>query len=152
LHVLGVFNCDAGHLRTFPADTVHGDGNEEQLLNALYASLDKPDLACAVLNEVYSMYRFGPAQPDVVQLCCHEQVTCVHAFTGVYIAPCFQALRLVLMAMCKWKRHSALQIAASAGVFYVVKTLDKKLPSALRRHTVVALMNGVCTRAVRAHT
>jgi len=61
-------------------------------------AIDKVDLLCAILNELYALYRFGASDG-------HEHAR-LHRHD--------EALHAVLTSMSRWKRHSSLQVRPAA--------------------------------------
>lgn len=123
LDFLGLYNCEAAARQTLlPARRVTGDANEAQVLLALETYLDRQELLRDVLNEVYTVYRFGGQD----------------AAEGVEQT---RALHLVLEAMRRYLGDATTQIAGSASLFYIIKPVEMR--AATRQKVVRTLLAGM---------
>ncbi|MPC27462.1 protein zer-1 homolog [Portunus trituberculatus] len=125
LEFLGLYNTlhDACHRNHIPARVITGDANEEQILAAMEAYLDRPDVLVKALNELFHIFRFET---------CHDQK---------------RALNLILLAMLRHRREKHIQISGSASLFYIAKTEDKNSLSVRTRQKII----GVLLDAMETH-
>ncbi|XP_050688966.1 protein zer-1 homolog [Eriocheir sinensis] len=118
LEFLGLYNThhDACHRNHIPAKVITGDANEEQILAATAAYLDRPEVLVKALNELFHIFRFET---------CHYQQ---------------RALNLILLAMLRhrWEKH--IQISGSASLFYIAKSEDKSSLSVRARQKMIVVL------------
>lgn len=100
---------------------IAGNANEEQILVAALAFLERTDMLQKVLNELFHLLRFESC---------------------VYVG---QALNIVLEAMNRNLTERHVQISGSATLFYIVKGTGKQLHDVVRvkRRVITALLNGM---------
>ncbi|GAB6018536.1 hypothetical protein CHUAL_000232 [Chamberlinius hualienensis] len=122
-------SCQRSNL---PAIKVAGDGNEEQILAAAKAYLDRPEVLGKVLNDLFRIFRY--------ENCRNPKL----------------ALKLILQAMQLNSSEKHIQISGSASLFYIVKEhgnlnirmkrlIIKTLLDGMSEHkTVVTLMRNGC--------
>lgn len=120
---LGLYETshDACLRHDIPAKLIAGNANEEQVLVAAMAYLDRPDTLQKVLNELFHRFRFDSCE---------------------YVG---QALNIVLEAMNRHLHEKLIQISGSATLFYIVKGTGKELHDAVRvkRRIISTLLNGM---------
>ncbi|CAH1997122.1 unnamed protein product [Acanthoscelides obtectus] len=123
LQYLGLYETshDACLRHDIPAKLIAGNANEEQILVAAVAYLDRTDMLQKVMNELFHMFRF-------------ENV--------VHVG---QALNIVLEAMGRHLDERHIQISGSATLFYVVKGTGRELHDDMKvkRRIITALLNGM---------
>ncbi|KAL3284468.1 hypothetical protein HHI36_018629 [Cryptolaemus montrouzieri] len=105
-----------------PAKLIAGNANEEQVLIAALAYLDRPEMLQKVLNELFHLFRYESCE-----------------FVG-------QALNIVLEAMTRHLTERHIQISGSATLFYIVKgTGAEELNNAMRvkKKIITTLLNGM---------
>lgn len=103
-----------------PAKMISGDADEEQILTAATAYIDRPDVLQKVLNDLYHLFRFETCQNIPY------------------------ALAVVLEAMDRHLTEKHIQISGSATLFYIVKNTDKPaLTSRTKRTIISTLLNGM---------
>lgn len=124
LHFLGLYEThhDACLRHDIPAKLIAGNSNEEQILIAALAYLERPDMLQKVLNELFHLFRFESCE-----------------FVG-------QALHVVLKAMNRHLKERHIQISGSATLFYIVKGTGAELHDVVRvkRKIIRTLLNGMC--------
>ncbi|KAL3083782.1 hypothetical protein niasHT_036775 [Heterodera trifolii] len=119
LKYLGIFNCESSsQYKNIPAEKISGDHGEDQVLTAMEMYLERPKTMQAVLNESYHLYRFGTNLSRQVE-----------------------ALHLVLKSMSLHLNNSNLQIAGSASMFYIIRSV--KMNWSTRRRVIFALIDGM---------
>ncbi|KAG0730508.1 Protein zer-1 [Chionoecetes opilio] len=118
LEFLGLYNTlhDACHRNHIPAKVITGDANEEQILAAMEAYVDRPDVLVKALNELFHIFRFET---------CHNQN---------------RALNLILLAMLRHRREKHIQISGSASLFYIAKSEDKNSLSVRARQKMIIVL------------
>ncbi|XP_071548174.1 protein zer-1 homolog isoform X2 [Panulirus ornatus] len=118
LEFLGLYNTlhDACHRNHIPAKVITGDANEEQILAATAAYLDRPEVLVKALNELFHIFRFET---------CHNQQ---------------RALNLILLAMLRHRREKHIQISGSASLFYIAKSEDKNSLSVRARQKMIVVL------------
>ncbi|KAI4471711.1 protein zer-1 [Holotrichia oblita] len=121
---LGLYETQRGACfrHDIPAKLIAGNANEEQVLVAALAYLDRSDMLQKVLNELFHLFRFES---------CNQ--------VG-------QALNIVLEAMNRNLNERHIQISGSATLFYIVKGAGKELHDVVRvkRRIITTLLNGMC--------
>lgn len=121
---LGLYETQRGACfrHDIPAKLIAGNANEEQVLVAALAYLDRSDMLQKVLNELFHLFRFES---------CNQ--------VG-------QALNIVLEAMNRNLHERHIQISGSATLFYIVKGAGKELHDVVRvkRRIITTLLNGMC--------
>ncbi|KAK7793806.1 hypothetical protein R5R35_013022 [Gryllus longicercus] len=109
--------CRRHHI---PAKLISGNANEEQILTAAAAYIDRTDILQQVLNDLYHLFRYE---------ICHNMNN---------------ALSIVLEAMDRHVNEKHIQISGSATLFYIVKGKEKYAFSPpLKRLVVYTLLNGM---------
>lgn len=120
---LGLYETqhDACLRHDIPAKLIAGNANEEQILVAALAYLDRTDMLQKVLNELFHLFRYE---------------SCAHVG---------QALNIVLEAMNRHLTERHIQISGSATLFYIVKGSGAELHDVIRvkRRIITALLNGM---------
>ncbi|CAG2104960.1 unnamed protein product [Medioppia subpectinata] len=102
---LGLYNTanEAAYRRTIPAHSVSGDATEEQILTACEAYIDRVEFLRRTLNDLFHCFRFETNFHNVNR-----------------------ALDIVLLSMSRHLHEKQIQIAASASLFYIVKSDEAK--------------------------
>ncbi|KAI1309475.1 Protein zer-1 -like protein [Halotydeus destructor] len=102
---LGLYNTanEAAYRQIIPALKIAGDANEEQVLNACELYIDRVEFLRRTLNDLFHCFRFETNFHDVNR-----------------------ALDVVLMSMSRHLGEKQIQIAASASLFYIVKSDEAK--------------------------
>lgn len=102
---LGLYNTanEAAYRSNIPALKVAGDATEEQILNACEAYIDRVDCLKKTLNDLFHCFRFETNFHDINR-----------------------ALDVVLLSMARHLQEKQIQIAASASLFYIVKSDEAK--------------------------
>ncbi|XP_060519306.1 protein zer-1 homolog [Cylas formicarius] len=122
-HFLGLYETshDASLRHDIPAKLIAGNANEEQILIAALAYLDRTEMLQKVLNELFHFFRFDTCR---------------------YIG---QALNVVLESMNRHLHERHIQISGSATLFYIVKGTDRELHDAVhvKRRIITTLLNGM---------
>ncbi|XP_071445512.1 protein zer-1 homolog [Hetaerina americana] len=124
LDFLGLYATHHGacHRHDIPAKKISGDANEEQILTAAAAYIDRPEVLQKVLNDLYHLFRY-----ETCQNVCH-------------------ALTVVLEAMDRHIHEKHIQISGSATLFYIVKGKDKhSFAMRMKRKIICTLLNGMST-------
>lgn len=120
---LGLYDAqhDACLRHHIPAKLIAGNANEEQVLIAALAYLDRPEMLQKVLNELFHFFRFESCR---------------------YIG---QSLNVVLESMDRHISERHIQISGSATLFYIVKGAGKELHDVVRikRRIITTLLNGM---------
>ncbi|XP_019873496.2 protein zer-1 homolog isoform X2 [Aethina tumida] len=120
---LGLYETthDACLRHDIPAKLIAGNANEEQILIAALAFLDRPDMLQKILNELFHVFRYETCE---------------------YVG---QALNIVLEAMDKHLHERHIQISGSATLFYIVKGTGKELHDVVlvKRRIITTLLNGM---------
>ncbi|XP_059470108.1 protein zer-1 homolog [Neocloeon triangulifer] len=122
LEFLGLYGTMHGacHRHDIPAKRISGDANEEQILTAAAAYLDRPDILQKVLNDLYHLFRFESCR-DLNM-----------------------ALTLVLGAMDRHRTEKHIQISGSATLFYIVKGKEKQVfVPHIKKRIVSTLLNAM---------
>ena len=81
-----------GYDMYFLFNQITGDANEEQILAAMEAYLDRPEVLVKALNELFHIFRFET---------CHDQK---------------RALNLILLAMLRHRREKHIQISGRSAI------------------------------------
>lgn len=124
LDFLGLYATHHGacHRHDIPAKKISGDANEDQILTAAAAYIDRPEVLQKVLNDLYHLFRY-----ETCQNVCH-------------------ALTVVLEAMDRHLLEKHIQISGSATLFYIVKGKDKhSFAMRMKRKIICTLLNGMST-------
>ncbi|XP_046386506.1 protein zer-1 homolog [Ischnura elegans] len=124
LDFLGLYATHHGacHRHDIPAKKISGDANEDQILTAAAAYIDRPEVLQKVLNDLYHLFRY-----ETCQNVCH-------------------ALTVVLEAMDRHIHEKHIQISGSATLFYIVKGKDKhSFAMRMKRKIICTLLNGMST-------
>lgn len=109
--------CRRHHI---PAKMISGNANEDQILTAAAAYIDRIDILQQVLNDLYHLFRYE---------ICHNMNN---------------ALSIVLEAMDRHVNEKHIQISGSATLFYIVKGKEKHAFSPSHKRLVVqTLLNGM---------
>ncbi|CAH1179540.1 unnamed protein product [Phaedon cochleariae] len=120
---LGLYETshDACLRHDIPAKLIAGNANEEQILVAALAYLDRTDMLQKVMNELFHLFRF-------------ENIEHVG-----------QALNIVLEAMNRHIDERHIQISGSATLFYIVKGTGRELHDDVnvKRKIITTLLNGM---------
>ncbi|KAJ8959490.1 hypothetical protein NQ318_022187 [Aromia moschata] len=120
---LGLYETshDACLRHDIPAKLIAGNANEEQILVAALAYLDRTDMLQKVMNELFHLFRFE---------------NCEHVG---------QALNIVLEAMSRHLHERHIQISGSATLFYIVKGTGRELHDdvKVKRKIITTLLNGM---------
>ncbi|XP_065343212.1 protein zer-1 homolog [Cloeon dipterum] len=122
LEFLGLYGTMHGacHRHDIPAKRISGDANEQQILTAAAAYLDRPEILQKVLNDLYHLFRFESCQ-DLNM-----------------------ALTLVLGAMDRHRTEKHIQISGSATLFYIVKGKEKQVfVPHIKKRIVSTLLNAM---------
>uniref|UniRef100_A0A0K0DSC2 RNI-like protein n=1 Tax=Strongyloides stercoralis TaxID=6248 RepID=A0A0K0DSC2_STRER len=119
LKFLGIYNCNGvANYGEIPAERVAGEIDEVQLITAMEIYQDRPAMLQLVFNQSYNHYRFGNEfkfQP--------------------------QALQFVISGLNKHLTNSALQIAGSAAMFYILRCV--KMTATTKKKVIMALLDGM---------
>uniref|UniRef100_A0A0K0F7S8 Zyg eleven-related protein 1 (projected from Caenorhabditis elegans ortholog zer-1) n=1 Tax=Strongyloides venezuelensis TaxID=75913 RepID=A0A0K0F7S8_STRVS len=119
LKFLGIYNCNGvANYGEIPAERVAGEVKEEQLITAMEIYQDRPAMLQLVFNESYNHYRFG---------------------NDLKYQP--QALQYVISGLNKHLTNSALQIAGSAAMFYILRCV--KMTATTKKKVIMALLDGM---------
>lgn len=120
---LGLYETshDACLRHDIPAKLIGGNANEEQILVAALAYLDRTDMLQKVMNELFHLFRLENIE---------------------YLG---QALNIVLEAMSRHLHERHIQISGSATLFYIVKGTGTELHDDVRvkRKIITTLLNGM---------
>ncbi|CAG9864354.1 unnamed protein product [Phyllotreta striolata] len=120
---LGLYETshDACLRHDIPAKLVAGNANEEQILVAALAYLDRTDMLQKVMNELFHLFRLENIE---------------------YLG---QALNIVLEAMSRHLYERHIQISGSATLFYIVKGTGPELHDdvKVKRKIITTLLNGM---------
>ncbi|XP_053624950.1 protein zer-1 homolog [Plodia interpunctella] len=122
LEFLGLYGTLHGACKRhdIPAKVISGDANEEQILTAAVAYMDRPIMLARVLNDLYYLFRYEN-----------------NAYVG-------RALSVVLDAMDQHVLEKHIQISGSATLFYIVKGKEKnRIGIKLKRRIITALLDGM---------
>ncbi|KAG8230818.1 hypothetical protein J437_LFUL010598, partial [Ladona fulva] len=122
LDFLGLYATHHGACRRYdiPARKISGDANEDQILTAAAAYIDRPEVLPKVLNDLYHLFRYE---------------TCKNIS---------KALTVVLEAMDRHIFEKHIQISGSATLFYIVKGKDKhSFSMRMKRKIICTLLNGM---------
>ncbi|XP_045458216.1 protein zer-1 homolog [Melitaea cinxia] len=124
LEFLGLYGTHHGACKRhdIPAKVITGDANEEQILTAGVAYMERPAMLTRVLNDLYYMFRS----------------------TERYNSYVGRALNVVLQAMEQHVSEKHIQISGSATLFYIVKGKEKPcIGIKLKRRIITALLDGM---------
>ncbi|KAJ2954305.1 hypothetical protein O0L34_g2557 [Tuta absoluta] len=122
LEFLGLYGTHHGACKRhdIPAKVISGDANEEQILTAAVAYMERPAMLTRVLNDLYYLFRYEN-----------------NAYVG-------RALSVVLDAMDQHVTEKHIQISGSATLFYIVKGREKaRIGIKLKRRIITALLDGM---------
>ncbi|KAM3968599.1 protein zer-1 homolog [Aphomia sociella] len=122
LEFLGLYGTHHGACKRhdIPAKVISGDANEEQILTAAAAYMERPVILARVLNDLYYLFRYEN-----------------NAYVG-------RALSVVLDAMDQHVSEKHIQISGSATLFYIVKGKEKdRIGIKLKRRIITALLDGM---------
>ncbi|XP_049884638.1 protein zer-1 homolog [Pectinophora gossypiella] len=122
LEFLGLYGTHHGACKRhdIPAKVISGDANEEQILIAAVAYMERPVMLTRVLNDLYYLFRYEN-----------------NAYVG-------RALSVVLDAMDQHVSEKHIQISGSATLFYIVKGREKaRIGIKLKRRIITALLDGM---------
>ncbi|XP_075991413.1 protein zer-1 homolog isoform X2 [Anticarsia gemmatalis] len=122
LEFLGLYGTHHGACKRhdIPAKIISGDANEEQILTAAAAYMERPAMLTRVLNDLYYLFRYEN-----------------NAYVG-------RALCVVLDAMDQHVSEKHIQISGSATLFYIVKGKEKdRIGIKLKRRIITALLDGM---------
>ncbi|RVE54314.1 hypothetical protein evm_001141 [Chilo suppressalis] len=122
LEFLGLYGTPHGACKRhdIPAKVIAGDANEEQILTAAVAYMERPEMLTRVLNDLYDLFRYEN-----------------NASVG-------RALSVVLDAMDRHVSEKPIQISGSATLFYIVKGKEKdRFGIKLKRRIITALLDGM---------
>ncbi|XP_026731046.1 protein zer-1 homolog [Trichoplusia ni] len=122
LEFLGLYATHHGACKRhdIPAKIITGDANEEQILTAACAYMERPALLTRVLNDLYYLFRYEN-----------------NAYVG-------RALRVVLDAMDQHVSEKHIQISGSATLFYIVKGKERdRIGVKLKKRIITALLDGM---------
>ncbi|CAK1588696.1 unnamed protein product [Parnassius mnemosyne] len=122
LEFLGLYGTHHGACKRhdIPAKVISGDANEEQILTAAMAYMERPAMLTRVLNDLYYLFRYEN-----------------NAYVG-------RALTVVLDAMDQHVSEKHIQISGSATLFYIVKGREKaRIGIKLKRRIITALLDGM---------
>ncbi|XP_053206077.1 protein zer-1 homolog isoform X2 [Panonychus citri] len=123
LEFLGLYNtqCDASFRPRIPAIKVAGESNEEQILTACEVYMDRIEPLRKALNDLFHTFRIESE---------------FHAIN--------RSLNVVLTAMARHLNEKQIQIAASASLFYIVKSDEaKNYSSQVKRPIVTRLLDAM---------
>ncbi|XP_072930520.1 protein zer-1 homolog isoform X2 [Epargyreus clarus] len=124
LEFLGLYGTQHGACKRFdiPARIITGDANEEQILTAALAYMERPAMLTRVLNDLYYLFRYEN-----------------NSLVG-------RALCIVLDAMEKHLPEKHIQISGSATLFYIVKGKERPhIRMKLRKRIISVLLDGMET-------
>ncbi|XP_067009020.1 protein zer-1 homolog isoform X2 [Anabrus simplex] len=119
---LGLYGTryEACRRHDIPARMISGNANEEQILIAARAYIDRTDILQQVLNDLYHLFRY--------ETCRNVNI----------------ALNIVLEAMDRHVNEKHIQISGSATLFYIVKGKDKyQFGVPVKRVVICTLLNGM---------
>ncbi|CAB3225746.1 unnamed protein product [Arctia plantaginis] len=122
LEFLGLYGTHHGACKRhdIPAKIISGDANEEQILTAAAAYMERPAMLTRVLNDLYYLFRYEN-----------------NSYVG-------RALCIVLEAMDQHVSEKHIQISGSATLFYIVKGKEKdRIGMKLKRRIITALLDGM---------
>ncbi|KAJ0183881.1 hypothetical protein K1T71_000304 [Dendrolimus kikuchii] len=122
LEFLGLYGTHHGACKRhdIPAKMISGDANEEQILTAAVAYMERPAVLTRVLNDLYYLFRYED-----------------NAYVG-------RALPVVLDAMDRHVSEKHIQISGSATLFYIVKGKERdRIGIKLKRRIITALLDGM---------
>ncbi|KAL4717706.1 hypothetical protein ACJJTC_000855 [Scirpophaga incertulas] len=122
LEFLGLYGTHHGACKRhdIPAKVISGDANEEQILTAAAAYMERPAMLTRVLNDLYYLFRYE-----------------YNEYVG-------RALSVVLDAMDKHVSEKHIQISGSATLFYIVKGKEKdRIGIKLKKRIITALLDGM---------
>ncbi|KAL0279693.1 UNVERIFIED_CONTAM: hypothetical protein PYX00_001192 [Menopon gallinae] len=104
-----------------PAKFITGDNNEEQMLNAMLAYMDRPHVLQKVVNNLFHLFQSENCQ-------------------NVYIA-----IKLILEAMDRHLYDKPIQISGSASLYYLAQMKAKKPPFEfkMKHHMIRTIVNGM---------
>ncbi|KAJ8737239.1 hypothetical protein PYW07_000510 [Mythimna separata] len=122
LEFLGLYGTHHGACKRhdIPAKVITGDANEEQILTAARAYMERPVMLTRVLNDLYYLFRYEN-----------------NAYVG-------RALCVVLDAMDQHVMEKHIQISGSATLFYIVKGKEKdRIGIKMKRRIITALLDGM---------
>lgn len=122
LEFLGLYGTHHGACKRhdIPAKVITGDANEEQILAAARAYMERPAMLTRVLNDLYYLFRYEN-----------------NAYVG-------RALCVVLDAMDLHVMEKHIQISGSATLFYIVKGKEKdRIGIKMKKRIITALLDGM---------
>ncbi|XP_037299962.1 protein zer-1 homolog isoform X2 [Manduca sexta] len=122
LEFLGLYGTHHGACKRhdIPAKVISGDANEQQILTAAVAYMERPVMLTRVLNDLYYLFRYEN-----------------NSYVG-------RALSVVLDAMDQHVSEKHIQISGSATLFYIVKGKEKdRIGMKLKRRIITALLDGM---------
>ncbi|RWS15684.1 protein zer-1-like protein, partial [Dinothrombium tinctorium] len=123
---LGLYNTvnEAAYRQPLPALKIAGDATEPQILTACEAYIDRVELLRQTLNDLFHSFRFETDFHDVNR-----------------------ALDVVLLSMARHLHEKQIQIAASASLFYIVKSDEAKhnFNIKIKRQIIVRLLDAMQT-------
>lgn len=122
LQFLGLYGTHHGACKRhdIPAKVISGDANEEQILTAAIAYMERPAVLTRVLNDLYYLFRYEN-----------------NSYVG-------RALTVVLDAMDRHVSEKHIQISGSATLFYIVKGKERdRIGIKLKRRIITALLDGM---------
>ncbi|XP_032788885.2 protein zer-1 homolog [Daphnia magna] len=124
LDMLGLYGTshEACHRHHIPALCVTGDANEEQILAAGKAYIDRAEMMQGVLNDLYGIIRPETYQNPLA------------------------ALDIILQAMENHLTESHIQISGSASLFYIVKSPERErslLNVRIKQKTISVLLKAM---------
>lgn len=121
LNFLGLYGTQHAACRRhdIPALIISGDGNEDQILTAAVAYMDRPEMLTRVLNDLYHLFRYEN-----------------NAHIG-------RALNIVMEAMNRHVTEKHIQISGSATLFYIVKGKKNTIAIHVKRKIITALLTGM---------
>ncbi|XP_028172761.1 protein zer-1 homolog isoform X1 [Ostrinia furnacalis] len=122
LEFLGLYGTQHGACKRhdIPAKMISGDANEEQILIAAMAYMERPAMLTHALNDLYYLFRYEN-----------------NAYVG-------RALSVVLLAMDRHVSEKHIQISGSATLFYIVKGKEReRIGIKLKRRIITALLDGM---------
>lgn len=126
LEYLGLYNTanEAAYRRTIPANSVSGDATEEQILTGCETYIDRVEFLRRTLNDLFHCFRFETNFHNVNR-----------------------ALDIVLLSMSRHLQEKQIQIAASASLFYIVKSDEAKhnFNIKIKRQIIARLLDAMQT-------
>ncbi|RWS28170.1 protein zer-1-like protein [Leptotrombidium deliense] len=139
---LGLYNTvhEAAYRHPLPSLRVAGDATEPQILTACEAYIERVELLRHTLNDLFHCFRFE------VFFCSDHQIVIDLSFQTDF-HDVNRALDVVLLSMGRHLHEKQIQIAASASLFYIVKSDEAKhnFNIKIKRQIIVRLLDAMQT-------